>query len=325
MGNEVSLLQIQNLSLAFLKQGQKLQALRSVSFDVAAGEILAIVGESGSGKSVTGLSIMKLHSAKVELAGSISYKGHELTKFSDDTMRGFRGSQIAMIFQEPMTALNPVFTIGYQLKEVLKLHRSFSDREATRVGIELLTQTGIAEPELRMKNYPFQLSGGMRQRVLIAMALAGHPSLLIADEPTTALDVTIQAQILQLLRDLNERLQMAIMIITHDLGIVAKLAHRVAVMYAGEIVEQGKVNDILKNPRHPYTKALLASLPASQNLKHNQKLHAISGQPPLISDVISGCAFRPRCEEALEVCSKPIALRSDESAAREWRCIFPQL
>jgi oligopeptide/dipeptide ABC transporter ATP-binding protein len=237
-------------------------------------------------------------------------------KKSEAEMQKIRGRQIAMIFQEPMTALNPVFTVGFQLNEVLALHMNLSPNEARHEAIQLMGKVGIPEPELRLKSYPFQLSGGMRQRVLIAMALAARPQILIADEPTTALDVTIQSQILRLLRDINEREKTSMIFITHDLGIVARLAHRVAVMYAGEIVETGTVAEIFASAKHPYTKALLASV---TDVPRGTPLSAIPGSPPQLSEAIHGCAFAPRCALAEPTCRKTIPLRSAQQ--HEWRCI----
>ncbi len=312
-----ALLSIRNLKLDFTSPDRTVYALRGVDLDIAAGEILAIVGESGSGKSVTGLSVLGLHGKQAIVSGSATMAGTNLLSLNNEAMRAFRGRRIAMIFQEPMTALNPVFSVGYQLNEILELHAGLTGAAAEARAIELFQKVGIPEPALRLKSYPFQLSGGMRQRILIAMAIAAGPELIIADEPTTALDVTIQAQILRLLREINETEKTAIMFITHDLGIVAKLAHRVAVMYAGEIVETGSVAEIFESPRHPYTRALLASV---HSANRSEKLRTIAGAPPTLTALPDGCAFAPRCEQATGECRKTVAMRHE--AERAWRCIF---
>jgi peptide/nickel transport system ATP-binding protein len=311
-----TILQIRDLKLSFNGGARKVHALRGVDLDLKSSEILAIVGESGSGKSVTGLSVLRLHGKNAALTGKVSFRDTSLLDLSEEEMRQYRGKKLAMIFQEPMTALNPVFTVGFQLGEVLSLHRSLSGDALHAASVALLGKVGLPEAELRLKSYPFQLSGGMRQRVLIAMALAAEPEILIADEPTTALDVTIQAQILSLLREINEREKMTMIFITHDLGIVAKLAGRVAVMYAGQIVEIGPVADIFENPRHPYTKALLASV---HDVPRGQRLYTIPGAPPPLADPIEGCAFAPRCNVAEARCRNPVPVQGE--AERMWRCI----
>ncbi|MBS0617938.1 MAG: ABC transporter ATP-binding protein [Spirochaetes bacterium] len=311
-----SLLSIENLGLIFQSADRRVHALRSMSLSIAHSEILALVGESGSGKSVTGLSLLRLHGKNAALSGKIFYNGKNLLELSEEEMRVYRGRELAMIFQEPMTALNPVFSVGFQMKEVLMLHAGLTAKNAETRATELMSQVGIPEAALRLKAYPFQLSGGMRQRVLIAIALAAKPKILIADEPTTALDVTIQAQILRLLREVNERESMAMLFITHDLGIVAKLAHRVAVMYAGEIVETGSVAEIFSAPRHPYTQALLAS---KQTAPRGEKLFAIPGTPPLMNELPQGCAFAQRCAYAEARCHETIPKQND--GAHVWRCI----
>lgn len=311
-----TLLKVADLALKFRAGNRVVHALRGVSFSLAPSEILAIVGESGSGKSVTGLSLLRLHGKNAELQGQINLSGEDLNAKSEAEMRKIRGRRIAMIFQEPMTALNPVFTVGFQLNEVLALHMGLSPKDARSEAIRLMGKVGIPEPELRLGSYPFQLSGGMRQRVLIAMALAAKPEILIADEPTTALDVTIQSQILRLLREINEREKTSMIFITHDLGIVARLAHRVAVMYAGEIVETGTVAEIFAAPKHPYTRALLASV---ADVPRGSRLSAIPGSPPQLSEAIHGCAFAPRCSFAEPACRQTIPPRAAEG--HEWRCI----
>ena len=311
-------LNIRNLRLEFRTGEKTVSALRGLDLSLNHGEILAIVGESGSGKSVTGLSLLRLHGKTASLSGEIHFLGTDLLQLSDDEMRKYRGGKIAMIFQEPMTALNPVFTVGFQINEVIKLHGGLSGETADKRAVELLGKVGIPEPALRLKSYPFQLSGGMRQRILIAMALAASPEILIADEPTTALDVTIQSQILRLLREINETEKTTMIFITHDLGIVAKLAHRVAVMYAGEIVESGTVEEIFSGAKHPYTQALLASV---HDAPRGQKLFAIAGAPPPLTQIPAGCAFAPRCSYAEARCSEKITVQT--SGERFWRCIRP--
>lgn len=310
------LISIRNLRLEFEAPGRSVYALRGIDLDVAPGEILAIVGESGSGKSVTGLSILGLHGKNARVSGEAKMAGQNLLALDAEALRSFRGRRIAMIFQEPMTALNPVFTVGYQIFEILSLHAGLKGEAAEERAIQLFQKVGIPEPALRLKSYPFQLSGGMRQRILIAMAIAAGPELIIADEPTTALDVTIQAQILRLLREINETEKTAMMFITHDLGIVAKLAHRVAVMYAGEIVELGNIAEIFSSPKHPYTQALLASVNTAER---GQKLNAIPGAPPTLTAIPAGCAFAARCTLKENRCDKPVAMQTDGS--RAWRCI----
>jgi oligopeptide/dipeptide ABC transporter ATP-binding protein len=295
------LLSVENLVTTFNTAEGKLSAVRGVSFSVEKGETLCIVGESGCGKSITSLSIMGLLPNNGEItSGAIYFEGTDLTKLSKEELRHIRGNKISMIFQEPMTALNPVFTIGYQIREPLMIHQKLSKREAHKRGIELLKQVGIPYPEKRMKQYPHELSGGMRQRVMIAMALACRPSLLIADEPTTALDVTIQAQILDLINELKEKLNMGVMMITHDMGVVAEMADRVMVMYAGEKVEEGDVISIFTNPRHPYTKGLLQSVPNVDDKEY--QLEPIPGTLPNLNEQIEGCRFHPRCPFATEKC-----------------------
>ncbi|TYS89262.1 ABC transporter ATP-binding protein [Rossellomorea aquimaris] len=295
------LLSVKNLVTAFRTADGDVSAVRGVSFSIKKGETLCVVGESGCGKSITSLSVMGLLPSNGFIKdGSIDFKGLNLTQISSEELRKIRGKDISMIFQEPMTALNPVLTIGYQLREPLILHHKLNKSNAHKQGIELLKQVGIPYPEKRMKQYPHELSGGMRQRVMIAISLACHPQLLIADEPTTALDVTIQAQILDLIQDLKDKLGMGVMMITHDMGVVAEVADRVMVMYAGEKVEEGSVESIFENPQHPYTKGLLNSVP---NLDEPDfELEAIPGSLPNINEEINGCRFHPRCPYAMEKC-----------------------
>jgi oligopeptide/dipeptide ABC transporter ATP-binding protein len=272
-----------------------------VSFGVAAGETLCLVGESGSGKSLTALSIMRLIQPPGRIAaGQIVFRQRDLLTLSERDMQRVRGAEIGLVFQEPMTALNPVYTIGNQLDETLRIHGRATRADARRKAIELLASVSVPEPERRVDEYPHQLSGGLRQRALIALALACGPALLIADEPTTALDVTIQAQILDLLRDLQTRLGLALLLITHDLGVVAEMADRVAVMYAGRLVEEAPVDRLFSDPRHPYTRGLMASMPGGAP---GARLKAIQGTVPALGNLPKGCAFAPRCPDRFEPCS----------------------
>jgi len=295
------LLQVENLVTKFKTADGKLSAVRGVSFSVDRKETLCIVGESGCGKSITSLTIMGLLPSNGEISeGRINFEGTELTNLKKEELRKLRGNKMAMIFQEPMTALNPVFTVGYQLREPLMIHKGLTKGEANKEGIDLLKQVGIPYPEKRMKQYPHELSGGMRQRVMIAIALACKPSLLIADEPTTALDVTIQSQILDLINDLKEELGMGVILVTHDMGVVAEVADRVMVMYAGEKVEEADVETIFNNPQHPYTRGLLKSVPNVDDKEHT--LDPIPGTLPNLNEQINGCRFHPRCEFATDKC-----------------------
>jgi oligopeptide/dipeptide ABC transporter ATP-binding protein len=276
-------------------------AVDDVSFEIRAGETLGLVGESGSGKSVTALSIIRLMQPPGRIAGGrLVFKGRDLLTLEEREMQRVRGAEIALIFQEPMTALNPVFRVGDQIAETLLVHGRATRRDAKARAIDLLRAVRITNPESRVSDYPHQLSGGMRQRVLIAMALACRPSLVIADEPTTALDVTIQAEILDLLREMKSALSLSLLLITHDLGVIAETADRVAVMYAGRIVETGPVREIFRNPGHPYTRGLLASMPGGHP---GQRLRAIEGSVPLLGDLPHGCAFNPRCPDRFDPCA----------------------
>lgn len=299
-----SLLEVNNLAVSFSTYGGEVQAVRGVTFSLDEKETLAIVGESGSGKSVTAHSIMGLVQMPPGkyISGSIIYKGEDLTQKSQKQMEEIRGKEISMIFQDPMTSLNPTMTIGKQISEGLIKHYDMTKNQALKRGIELLKLVGIPNPESRIRHYPHQFSGGMRQRVMIAIALACNPKILIADEPTTALDVTIQAQILELMQDLQEKIGTSIILITHDLGVVASVAKRVAVMYGGKIVELGKVDEIFYNPKHPYTWGLLGSMP-KLNMKE-QELQSIPGSPPDLKDPPIGCPFVTRCPYAMKVCEK---------------------
>ena len=295
------LLSIEHLTTVFDRPGGPVPAVDDVRFEIRAGETLGLVGESGSGKTVTALSIMRLVQPPGRIAaGRIRFNGRDLLALDESSMRAVRGAGIALIFQEPMTALNPVFTIGDQIAETLLVHGRATRREARSNAIELLRAVQIPNPESRITDYPHQMSGGMRQRVLIAIALACRPSLVVADEPTTALDVTIQAQILDLLGQMKSLFNLSLLLITHDLGVVAETADRVAVMYAGRIVEHGPVRAILREPQHPYTRGLLASMPGGAP---GRRLRAIDGSVPLLGDLPAGCAFHPRCPDRFHLCT----------------------
>ena len=296
-----ALLSVSNLTTVFDTPGGPVAAVDNVSFEIRAGETLGLVGESGSGKSVTALSIMRLIQAPGRIAaGRIAFKDRDLLGLDEKTMRTVRGAEIALIFQEPMTALNPVFRIGDQVAEALLVHGRATRHAARAKAIELLRAVRISNPESRVNDYPHQLSGGMRQRVLIAIALSCQPSLVIADEPTTALDVTIQAEILDLLREMKSALNLSLLLITHDLGVVAETADRVAVMYAGRIVETGPVRAIFRHPAHPYTRGLLASMPGGHP---GERLRAIDGSVPRLDALPPGCAFHPRCPDRFDPCT----------------------
>lgn len=316
------LLEVNNLKINFKTYAGVVQAVRGVNFELYEGETLAIVGESGSGKSVTSNSIMKLipQPPGIYAEGEILFEGRDLIPLSEKEMAKVRGNEIAMIFQDPMTSLNPTMRVGYQITEVILKHKKVSKEEAKKRAIKLLRQVGIPMPEKRFRQYPHEFSGGMRQRVVIAIALAADPKLLIADEPTTALDVTIQAQILELMKDIQRERSTSIIFITHDLGVVANVADRVAVMYAGQIVEYGTVNEIFYNPKHPYTWGLLGSMP---DLKNNVKeeLRAIPGSPPDLINPPRGDAFAPRNEFALAIDYEqdpPMFKVSDTHYAKTW-------
>ena len=298
-----TLLEVKNLQTQFVTRSGVVRAVDDVSWDVDEGETVALVGESGCGKSVSALSIMRLVAGPAGriTGGRILFKGRDLLELSEEGMRQVRGREIAMVFQEPMTSLNPVLTIARQLTEGLEIHLKMSPPEARRRSIELLAMVGIPDPERRLGQYPHQFSGGMRQRMMIAMALACNPSLILADEPTTALDVTIQAQILELMKDLSRRFGVAMLIITHNLGVVARYADRVNVMYAGRIIERGTAREIYADPRHPYTLGLLRSVPRLDEPRR-ARLEPIEGQPPDLTRLAPGCAFAPRCTFRVERC-----------------------
>jgi oligopeptide/dipeptide ABC transporter ATP-binding protein len=297
------LLDVKSLSTQFVTGGGLVRAVDGVSWDVNEGETVALVGESGCGKSVSALSVMRLvaQPAGRIVNGQVLFKGRDLLTLSEEEMRHVRGREIAMIFQEPMTSLNPVLTVGRQLTEGLEIHLGMTPADARRRAGELLTMVGIPDAERRLGQYPHQFSGGMRQRIMIAMALSCNPSLVLADEPTTALDVTIQAQILELMKDLSRRLGVAMLIITHNLGVVARYADRVNVMYAGRIIERGTARDLYVNPRHPYTLGLLRSVPRLDEPRR-ERLAPIEGQPPDLTRLPVGCAFAPRCAFQVDRC-----------------------
>lgn len=297
------LMEVEDLKVRFKTENGYVSTVNGVTFSILEGETLAIVGESGSGKSVTSLALMGILPSNGEVyEGEMTFKDKDLRKLSKKEYRGLRGKEISMIFQEPMTALNPVFTIGFQLRETIILHFKIKKEQAHQRGIEMLQLVGIPDAEKVMTRFPHQLSGGMRQRVMIAIALSCNPSLLIADEPTTALDVTIQAQILTLMRNLKKDSNTSIMIITHDLGVVAEIADRVIVMYAGEVVEEAPVYELFENPLHPYTQGLMASIPKVHDVVDD--LYSIEGTVPNPSDMPAGCKFHPRCPLASSECTK---------------------
>jgi oligopeptide/dipeptide ABC transporter ATP-binding protein len=301
------LLEVTDLRTQFRTRAGLVRSVDGVSFSIAEGELLGLVGESGCGKSITALSIMRLISEPGRIVGgSIKFKGEELTTASDHRLREIRGNDIAMIFQDPMTSLNPVFTVGEQIAEALRIHRNMDRDQARKAAIEAMREVAIPSPERRASDYPHQLSGGMRQRVMIAMALACDPELLIADEPTTALDVTIQAQILELIDELRRTRKLAVLLITHDLGVVAEVADRVCVMYTGKIVEESAVGELFANPKHPYTRGLLRSVPrlSDANSAHPIRLQTIQGTVPTPTSLPFGCHFAPRCEHRMDICTQ---------------------
>jgi oligopeptide/dipeptide ABC transporter ATP-binding protein len=300
------LLEVTNLETHFPTRAGLVKAVNDVSFYVDEGELVALVGESGCGKSITALSVMRLISSPGKIVGgSIKFKGEELLTATNERMREIRGDDISMIFQDPMTSLNPVYTVGEQIAEALRLHRNLNKKDAWDAAIEAMKEVAIPSPERRVSDYPHQLSGGMRQRVMIAMALACNPELLIADEPTTALDVTIQAQILELLDELRKTRKLAVLLITHDLGVVAEVADRVCVMYTGKIVEESGVDEIFERPKHPYTQGLLKSVPklSAHHLEKVSRLQTIEGVVPKPTNLPPGCHFAPRCEFRKDECT----------------------
>lgn len=317
-----AVLSARNVHTTFHTHGRSVQAVRGVSFHVEHKEILAVVGESGSGKSVLMKSIMGLMPDNAEVvADEIRFQEQELSTMTPEQLRKIRGKEIAMVFQDPMTALNPLRTIGYHLVEVLKRHRKMNGKEAQKEAIEVLKQVGISSPEKRLMQYPHEFSGGMRQRALIAMALCCKPKLLIADEPTTALDVTIQAQILELLKTIQEENGMSVVLITHDLGVVASLSHRICVMYGGLIMEEGLTDEIFYAPKHPYTKALLRAIPRPQS-GSRERLESIPGMAPSLASPPPGCPFAERCKFACETCNQGIPQYRVYSDTQRAMCIF---
>jgi oligopeptide transport system ATP-binding protein len=319
--NGDSILQVNDLQISFSTYAGEVQAVRGVSFDLRRGETLAIVGESGSGKTVTAKSLLRLlPEANTRIKGGEAiFEGEDILKLSEQRMQKIRGEKIAMVFQDPMTSLDPTMKIGLQITESLKKHLGLSGQKARERAVELLTLVGIPSPGDRVKQYPHQFSGGMRQRVVIAIALACDPQILIADEPTTALDVTIQAQILELLRELQQRLGMSVILITHDLGVVAHTAHRVAVMYAGKVIETGTLREIFYDPQMPYTWGLLSSIPLP-TADRSQELIPIPGSPPDMADPPKGCPFTPRCPYAMRICAEEMPGYSTFSAEHKAAC-----
>ncbi|MDO4391249.1 MAG: ABC transporter ATP-binding protein [Clostridia bacterium] len=303
--NTTHLLSVKDLHTSFTTDHGEVQAVNGVSFNLDAGKVLGIVGESGSGKSVTAYSIMQILADNGRItSGEILYKGEDISRWGESRMQDFRGKCCSIIFQDPMTSLNPVFTIGSQIAEAVLLHTKSSKHEAMEKALEMLKLVGINEPEKRLKQYPYELSGGMRQRVMIAMALACEPDILIADEPTTALDVTIQAQILELMQSLQKKLGMAIIMVTHDLGVIAEMCDEIVVMYGGRFCERGTADEIFYNPRHEYTRGLLRSIPNITNMK--ERLVPISGTPINMLNMPKGCAFCARCDKAMKICLEQV-------------------
>jgi peptide/nickel transport system ATP-binding protein len=304
------LLEVRDLKVSFRTEDGVVHAVDGVSFTVDQGEVLGIVGESGSGKSVTMMSVLRLiNDPNMRVEGEVLYKGRDLMKLHKDEMREVRGEEIAMIFQDPMTSLNPVYRVGDQIIEAILTHQEVGKPAARRRAIELLHQVGIPDPEGRVDDYPHQFSGGMRQRAMIAMALANNPDILIADEPTTALDVTIQAQIIELIDTLKDEFNSAVILITHDLGVVAEIANEIIVMYAGRVVERAPTRELFYDPQHPYTWGLLGSIPRLDRPKL-ERLHSIKGMPPSLINLPQGCKFRPRCPYAFEKCTEEPELRN---------------
>lgn len=315
------ILEVHNLCTTFHTERGDLKAIDGVTFCVYKGEILGIVGESGCGKSVTSQSILRLYDEKrtASYEGTVSLEGENLFDIPEKKMQDIRGEKISMVFQDALSSLNPVFTVGSQIMEALLIHQKISRNEAKEKSVEMLRLVGIPEPEKRFAQYPHQLSGGMRQRVMIAIALACRPKLLIADEPTTALDVTIQAQVMDLIVDLNKKLDMGVMLITHDLAVVAETCQRVIVMYLGQVVEEAEVNDIFDNPKHPYTRGLIRSIPQIDGDK-SERLFQIEGMVPLLNQIPAGCRFAPRCPHATEKCRSEMPQLQAVSPTQKVRC-----
>ena len=315
---DAPLLKVDNLSVGFPSKAGIVKAVTDVSFELRSGEVLAVVGESGSGKSVTALAMMRLHPRSTQITGSVEFDGTDLLSVSEDEMRAIRGRDIAMIFQDPMTALNPVFTVGSQIVEAIRIHNVISKEKAWVRAVELLDLVGVPEPKRRASQYPHEYSGGMRQRAMIAMAISNDPKLLIADEPTTALDVTVQAQIMEVLHDVKRATGSAILLITHDLGLVAGSADRVQVMYASRLMETGSIDEIFYESRNPYTRALLDSIPDLEGVR--DELDPIPGNPPSLLNPPSGCPFRPRCSMAIDRCTTETPELIQVSAQHASRC-----
>ncbi|MDZ5711142.1 ABC transporter ATP-binding protein [Jeotgalibacillus haloalkalitolerans] len=319
MSSSENILEIRELQTSFFTDEGEVKAVDGVSFELPRGKTLGVVGESGSGKSITALSILNLLAKPGKIkGGEIRFKGENILTYSEKQMREIRGNDISMIFQEPMTSLNPVYTVGQQIMESIRIHQGLNKREAKLKAIEMLKLVGIPSPEKRVDQYPFELSGGMRQRVMIAIALSCNPDMLIADEPTTALDVTIQAQILDLIRELQNKLNMSVMMITHDLGVVAETCDYVAVMYAGQVVEFADVRTLFKNPKHPYTVGLLNSLPRHDI--EQDKLKPINGTVPSPHNMPKGCRFAPRCPFATELCREKLPVLETDENNNQIRC-----
>ena len=323
-GGAPSVLDVRDLNTVFRTRDGEVHAVNHVSFNLKKGELLGVVGESGSGKSVTMMSLIGLlpmPPAEVR-NGEVLFGGRDILKVDHETLRGIRGKRIGFVFQDPMTSLNPVFTVGFQLREPLMRHMGMKKQAANKRAVELLELVGIPDAERRLRDFPHQFSGGMRQRVMIAIALACDPEVLIADEPTTALDVTIQAQILELVKELRQKLGMAIIWITHDLGVIAGIADRVIVMYGGQIVEQAPVRELFKNPQHPYTAALLETIPHVRGARA-ERLKVIEGQPPILGDAPSSCPFRHRCAVSVERCARENPMRVFVSPGHDVACFNP--
>ncbi|MCK5310743.1 MAG: ABC transporter ATP-binding protein [Desulfobacteraceae bacterium] len=313
------LLDIHNLEVKFALRTGDIIAIDGVNLTLDKGETLGLVGESGAGKSVTGFAIINLISKPGFIAkGTITFNGDEISSFSDKEMRKIRGNKISMIFQDPMMTLNPVFTIGFQMIETLLAHKNISKNEAKTIALQKLKKVQIPSPEKRLDQYPHELSGGMRQRIIIAIALLTNPQIIIADEPTTALDVTIQAEIMDLLQELCKTDDMSLILITHDLAVVSQVTERIAVMYAGKIIESGPTNEVILNPQHPYTKGLINSIPGT--IKPGEKLQQIPGMMPTLSEIPSGCAFNPRCTEKEKICETAIPEPKETDAGTVVSC-----